>query len=166
MPARATIQLRAVGDGGRLNFHGVASAYERAYEMWDWFGPYTEVVSAGAGADSLARADLDVPLVLQHQSLRRIARTTNGTLTLRETDEGLEVDAPELDPNDKDVEYIAPKIDARLIDEMSFMFRIELGHWSPNRQVRHSPWRRCDRRLRSEPAHQCRLPGRHNRRTG
>ena len=132
MPARATIQLRAVGDGGRLNFHGVASAYERAYEMWDWFGPYTEVVSAGAGADSLARADLDVPLVLQHQSLRRIARTTNGTLTLRETDEGLEVDAPELDPNDKDVEYIAPKIDARLIDEMSFMFRIELGHWSPD----------------------------------
>lgn len=132
MPARATIQLRAVGDSGRLNFHGVASAYERAYEMWDMFGPYTEIVTAGAGAESLARADLDVPLVLQHQSLRRIARTTNGTLTLRETEEGLEVDAPELDPNDQDVAYIAPKIDARLIDEMSFMFRIELGRWSPD----------------------------------
>jgi hypothetical protein len=132
MPARATIQMRAVGDSGLLNFHGVASAYERAYEMWDMFGPYTEIVSAGAGAESLARADLDVPLVLQHQSLRRIARTTTGTLMLRESDEGLEVDAPELDQNDHDVAYIRSKIESRLIDEMSFMFRIELGRWSPD----------------------------------
>lgn len=132
MPARADIQMRAVGDSGRLSFRGVASAYERAYEMWDMFGPYTEIVTAGAGADSLARSDLDVPLVLQHQSLRRIARTSTGTLMLTETDAGLEVDAPELDPNDQDVAYIAPKIEARLIDEMSFMFRIELGRWSPD----------------------------------
>jgi hypothetical protein len=131
-PARAAIELRAAGDSGRLHFTGVASAYERAYEMYDMFGVYTEIVSTGAGALSLARADLDVPLVLQHQSLRRIARTTNGTLSLRETDDGLNVDAPELDPTDVDVAYIAPKIESELIDEMSFMFRIERGQWSPD----------------------------------
>lgn len=115
-----------------LHFTGYASTYEQPYEMYDMFGPYTEVVTAGAASDSLNRADLDVPLVLQHESLRRIARTTNGTLTLSEDDHGLHVDAPQLDPADVDVAYIAPKIRSGLIDEMSFMFRITSGLWSPD----------------------------------
>jgi HK97 family phage prohead protease len=128
------MQLRATGEDADspLHFTGYASVYERAYEMWDWAGPYMEVVSAGAGAVSLNRADLDVPLVLQHQSLRRMARTTNGSLTLSEDETGLHVDAPQLDPRDSDVAYIAPKIRSQLIDEMSFMFRIEVGRWSPD----------------------------------
>ena len=127
------MMLREADDGtGPLHFTGYASVYERPYEMWDWYGPYTEVVSAGAGSLSLARTDLDVPLVLQHSSLRRIARTTNGTLTLSEDDTGLLTDAPQLDRADADVAYIAPKLRAELIDEMSFMFRIERGIWSPD----------------------------------
>lgn len=128
----AGMAIRAAGDSGRLQFTGHASVYERGFEMWDAFGPYTEVVAAGAGAESLARADLDVPLVLQHESLRRIARTTTGTLTLSEDDIGLAVEAPDLDPADPDVAYIAPKIQAKLISEMSFMFRITAGQWSPD----------------------------------
>ena len=127
-----TLRAADDADDGPLHFTGYASVYERGYEMWDFYGPYTEIVSAGAGALSLARADLDVPLVLQHQSLRRIARTTNGTLTLSEDETGLLVDAPALDPRDHDGAYIAPKIRAELIDEMSFMFRIERGQWSPD----------------------------------
>lgn len=134
---RAKIELREPGDAGPLHFHGLASAYEIGYEMYDFWGPYTEIVSAGAGAKSLARTDLDVPLVLQHNQLRRIARTTSGTLFLQETAEGLDVDAPSLDPNDDDVRYIAPKlrsVDGQppLIDEMSFAFRIVRGTWSPD----------------------------------
>ncbi len=117
---------------GTVHFRGVASAYEQGYEMWDMFGQYTEVVSAGAGSKSLARADLDVPLVLGHDQMRRIARTTNGSLTLRETDAGLEVDAPSLDMADQDVAYIVPKLRAGLIDEMSFAFMITRGRWSPD----------------------------------
>jgi HK97 family phage prohead protease len=129
----ARMQLRGADDGtGPLHFEGYATVYERGYEMWDWAGPYTEVMAAGAGAASLSRADLDVPLVLQHAALRRIARTTNGTLTLREDESGLFVDAPALDREDPDVAYIAPKLRAGLIDEMSFMFRIERGQWSPD----------------------------------
>jgi HK97 family phage prohead protease len=134
--ARAATEIRAVSDepGARLDFHGLASAYETPYEMWDFWGPYVEVVAAGAGAKSLARTDLDVPLVLQHQSLRRIARTNNedSPLFLKETDEGLDVAAPSLNPNDHDVQYIASKIETLLIDEMSFMFRITRGQWSPD----------------------------------
>lgn len=130
--ATSRMEVRAKADADALTFHGVASVTERAYEMWDWYGPYTEIVSAGAFAETLARADLDVPLVLAHDSMRRIARTTNGTLTLAETDEGLDVLAPDLDPTDADVAYILPKLRAGLIDEMSFMFRIDAGQWSPD----------------------------------
>ncbi|MHB1063537.1 MAG: HK97 family phage prohead protease [Georgenia sp.] len=127
------VHVRAAeGDSGLLHFDGYATVYERGYEMWDFYGPYMEIVSAGAGAKTLARADLDVPLVLQHASLRRIARTTNGSLSLTEDDHGLRVDAPALDPADHDVAYIVPKLRAGLIDEMSFMFRIERGQWSPD----------------------------------
>lgn len=129
----ANLDLRAsAGDAGGLDFHGVASVTEHAYEMWDFFGPFTEIVSAGAFEQTLKRADLDVPLVLSHDSLRRIARTTNGTLILAESDDGLDVQAPGLDELDADVAYIAPKIRSGLIDEMSFAFRIDLGMWSPD----------------------------------
>jgi HK97 family phage prohead protease len=130
---RAAMQLRAADTGaGVLNFHGVASATEQDYEMWDFFGPYSEIVSAGAFADTLARSDLDVPFVIGHDQIRRIARTTTGTLNLAELDDGLNVDAPSLNAADADVAYIAPKLEAGLIDEMSFAFRITSGQWSPD----------------------------------
>lgn len=119
-------------DDGMLHFEGIASATERAYEMWDMFGPYNEIVSASAFDETLNRADLDVPLVLGHDQLRRIARTTNGSLALDMTSEGLRAVAPSLDPADADVAYIAPKMQAGLIDEMSFAFRIDSGRWSPD----------------------------------
>ena len=128
----ATIEVRAKSNASTVDFHGVATVYERSYEMWDFFGPYNEVVTAGAGSESLARADLDVPLVLGHDQMRRIARTTTGSLVLSELDTGLQVDAPGLSMEDGDVAYIVPKLRAGLIDEMSFAFRIVDGVWSPD----------------------------------
>lgn len=124
--------MRAKKDAAdTLEFRGHASVTERAYEMWDMFGPYMEIVSSGAFDATLARGDLDVPLVLNHDSLRRIARTTNGTLRLSVDDDGLLVEA-DVDARDADVAYIAPKIAAGLIDEMSFKFSIDAGQWSPD----------------------------------
>lgn len=125
------LQLRASVDGGPVTFDGYASVTGTGYDMWDWAGPYTESVDPGAFAVTLARAGLDVPLVLQHMDLRRIARTTNGTLTLTEDETGLNVLA-ELDPADEDVAYIVPKLRSGLVDEMSFKFRIVSGLWSPD----------------------------------
>lgn len=119
-------------ESNRLHFVGVASVVESPYEVYDMWGPYVEVVAADAFAECLVRPDLDVPLVLAHDSLRRIARTTNGSLLLSMSDEGLVVDAPDLDPEDADVAYIAPKLRAGLVDEMSFAFRIDAGEWSPD----------------------------------
>lgn len=128
----ATEEIRASSAGDGLHFHGLASATDTPYEMWDMFGPYTEIVTAGAFGKTLAQPNLDVPLVLNHDSLRRIADTVTGTLSLAETERGLEADAPNLDPKDQDVAYIVPKIRAGLIREMSFRFQITKGQWSPD----------------------------------
>lgn len=128
----AGVQVRSGAEGSpSLSFEGHASVTERSYEMWDFFGPYSEVVSAGAFDDTLARSGLDVPLVLGHDQMRRLARTTNGTLQLSMDDEGLAVRA-DLDPEDLDAQYIVPKLRSGLIDEMSFAFRIDSGVWSPD----------------------------------
>lgn len=136
-PARVSsrireLSLREAGGEGLLTFEGYASVTDASYEMWDMFGPYTEKVSPGAFATSLGRSDLDVPLVLQHADLRRIARTTNGSLELAEDDSGLFVRAPKLDLSDMDVAYIVPKLRSGLVDEMSFKFMITRGSWSPD----------------------------------
>lgn len=134
----AAPQIRAAdGDGDGLGFWGLACRTEFGYDMWDWAGPYTEVVDAGAFTRTLAQADLDVPLVLQHVDIRRIARTTipegqPGHLKLSLTADGLEALAPALNPDDADVRYIVPKIRDGLVTEMSFKFHITKGQWSPD----------------------------------
>lgn len=135
----ARCEVRGGLDGETpLVFEGFASVTDRAYEMWDWYGPYEEYVHIGAFAETLAQADLDVPLVLDHVSSKRIARTGNATspLVLSEVTTGevtgLKVLAPSLPREDQDVRYIVPKLDAGLIDEMSFRFRITSGRWSEN----------------------------------
>lgn len=129
--AVSNLILRTQADGSLLEFEGYASVTERGYEMWDFFGPYTEIITASAFDATLARADLDVPLVIAHDQTRRIARTTNGTLSLSVDDTGLLVRAT-LDSTDADVAYIVPKLRAGLIDEMSFAFQILSGQWSPD----------------------------------
>lgn len=130
--ARRPIEVRESSGSGSLDFTGYASVTDTPYEMYDFFGPYTEVVIAGAFEKTLKTEDLDVPLVLGHDSMRRLARTTNGSLLLEEDDIGLLADAPGLDPADADVAYIAPKLRSGLIDEMSFRFSITDGVWSPD----------------------------------
>lgn len=132
--ARAALTIRTAGTTGTAHFTGTASTYEQAYDMWDIFGPYTEVVAHGAGAASLARTDLDVELNIGHDSNHRLARTTSGPspLLLRESNTGLEVEAPTLNLEDDDVRQAVRKIEDGLFDQMSFAFRIERGTWSPD----------------------------------
>lgn len=129
---RRPVEVRDSSGGNGLDFSGYASVTETGYEMYDFFGPYTEVVSRTAFDKTLAQDGLDVPLVLGHDSMRRIARTTNGSLMLAADEIGLKCDAPNLDPTDADVAYIAPKLRSGLIDEMSFRFAIVRGQWSPD----------------------------------
>jgi HK97 family phage prohead protease len=122
---------------GTEHFEGFASVTGQPYEMYDFLGPYDELVAVGAFERSLARGgDLDVPLVLDHTSSRRIARTGNASspLQLSEVTDGettgLRVVAPSLQLSDPDTAYIVPKLRSGLLDEMSFRFMITEGRWS------------------------------------
>lgn len=135
------------GSSGLFTFEGMASVYEpadhgqdghvcRGYDMWDMFGPYTEFVHLGAGTASLANPQLDVPLVTDHRSLQRLARTGNTTspLYLTEHNEGdtlgLHVLAPALSLDNPFYAQVHYGLQTELLDEMSFRFMITGGAWS------------------------------------
>ncbi|WP_326597756.1 HK97 family phage prohead protease [Streptomyces sp. NBC_01803] len=108
---------------------GYASAFERGYEMWDMFGPYTEVVSAGA-ADATLAADPEVVFRFNHAGTP-MASTRNGRLELWADGAGLGQRAY-LNPKRSDVQLLVQAIDDADVREQSFMFRITSGQWSPD----------------------------------
>ena len=108
---------------------GYASAYEQPYDMWDWAGPYREIVSAGAGARSLANKP-DVSYLINHAGLS-LARTLgrSPTLSLAEDGQGLNYRAL-LNPQRDEVRNLVLAIEDEIITENSFAFMIDEGEWS------------------------------------
>lgn len=108
---------------------GYATVYERGYEMWDWAGPYNEVVSAGAATETLA-ANPDVVFLVNHRGLA-MARTIADTLTLWSDETGMG-DRALLNPGRQDVKDLVLGIEDGTITEQSFAFMITSGQWSPD----------------------------------
>ena len=122
------------GTGGTvLNFEGYASVTESGYEMRDMFGPYTEVVRAGAFTKTLAEG-ADVAFLVNHEGIS-LARTKSGTMTLAEDSTGL-LSAAQFDPASPAVQVLRSAIDRGDIDEMSFAFRVTRQQWSPDYEQR------------------------------
>ncbi|MGQ4358871.1 HK97 family phage prohead protease [Streptomyces sp. SAS_272] len=131
---RFTSQLRAKkvqrDDGMEwYEVEGYASAFEQGYEMWDMFGPYTEVVSKGA-ADKTLGADPEVVFRFNHAGTP-MASTRNSRLELWADDQGLGQRAF-LNPKRSDVQLLVQAIEDQDVREQSFMFRITSGQWSPD----------------------------------
>ena len=108
---------------------GYASAYERGYDMWDAFGPYTEVVTAGAGAKTLS-ANPFVVYRFNHTGTP-MATTANKRLEIWEDSTGLG-DRAWLNPTRSDVDTLITAIRDEDVTEQSFMFSIKRGVWSPD----------------------------------
>jgi len=125
----AQMRVSTVQRDGKT-FHevtGTASAYEQPYDMWDWAGPYKEVVSAGAGSKSLATKP-DVHYLVNHTGLS-LARTLAGSLNLWEDERGLGYKAL-LNPQRDEVRNLVLAMQDGLITENSFAFMIDRGDWS------------------------------------
>jgi hypothetical protein len=128
--SQMNVRAKDDGTGGsRLLFTGYASVTEAPFEMYDWYGPYTEVVRQGAFAKTLNEG-CDTAYLTNHGGVT-MARTTRGTLRLSEDDTGLYVEA-DLDPDRSDVGIIVSAIRGGELDEMSFAFWITRGLWSPD----------------------------------
>lgn len=108
---------------------GYASVAEQGYEMFDWYGPYTEIVDAGAFTETLSAS----PLVVyrENHSGTPMATTRNGRLILTADSTGLH-DRAYLNPKREDVARLVTAIEDRDVTEQSFMFRITGGKWSPD----------------------------------
>lgn len=130
-PFDAELRATPVERNGRqlVQLDGYASVVEAGYEMFDMFGPYTEVVDASAFDKTLA-ADPDVAFLLNHRGMT-MARTTNDTLELSADDTGLKSSAF-VNPERTDVKDLVSAVDDGLITEMSFAFWINRGSWSPD----------------------------------
>lgn len=130
---RFASQLRAkkVERDGQSWFQleGYASAFERGYDMYDWYGPYTEIVSVGA-ADKTLAANPEVVFRFNHAGTP-MAGTRNGRLELWADETGLGERAL-VNPKRADVQLVVQAIEDNDVREQSFMFRITSGHWSPD----------------------------------
>jgi hypothetical protein len=131
------VVARAAADGTEETCHiGFASRTEVGYEMYDMYGPYTEVVSLDAFDKTLSTNPL-VEYVLNHgrNGGPPMAHTRNGTLVLgveKAGDEtGLTYDA-NVDNSRNDVSDTSKALKRGDLAEASFKFRIVRGQWSPD----------------------------------
>ena len=123
---------------------GYASVTDTPYEMYDFFGPYTEIVTAGAFTQTLARSDLEVEFCLNHGRAggASMACISNGTLELAserggargEDSTGLPFHAY-VDPRRSDVRDMLLALERRDLKGASFRFRIDSGRWSDDYQT-------------------------------
>lgn len=133
------IEVRAPGEDSTLaEFYGHASVTAKAYEMYGGpdKGGWNETVDKGAFKRTL-NANPDVPLLINHEGIS-LARTKAGNLQLREDATGLEVKA-QLDTRVSIVNDLVLLMDAGVIDEMSFAFRIRSQTWL-NADGEEVPW--------------------------
>ena len=102
-------------DSGEIRVSGYAAVFGEETNIG---GMFTEEIRQGAFKDAVGRDD--VVFLINHEGLP-LARTRSGTLTLREDDHGLYMEAS-LDPSDPDVRSIVPKMKRGDLDKMSFAF--------------------------------------------
>jgi HK97 family phage prohead protease len=114
------MEVRAQSEGS-ATVEGYASVTEQGYDMWDWYGSYTEVVRAGAFTKTLSE-NPQVQLLLNHGGLS-MAYTRAGTLRLSEDSTGLHMGA-DLNTSRTDVADMVHALADGNVDEMSFAFRV------------------------------------------
>lgn len=124
----ASFEVRSLS-GSMVELTGYASTYEQPYEMYDMFGPYTEVARQGMCAKTL-KDGADVAYLANHEGLT-MARSKAGTLKLSEDDNGL-LTCATVNTTRSDVRDLVTAIEDGNVDQMSFGFRIVRQQWSPD----------------------------------
>jgi uncharacterized protein len=125
--AFSNMEVRASDDGTKLV--GYAAIFDSPSEPLPW----TEFVKRGAFAKTI-KDGADVRLLIDHEGVP-LARTTSGTLTVREDERGLLVES-DLDPMNPDAARLISALRRGDISQMSFAFRTIKDSWNTDRSVR------------------------------
>jgi len=128
--AMATTEVRASDTGG-FTIVGHGAVFDSKCEDLG----FREVIQRGAFRKVLAQRGLDVLGLWDHDPARLLARTTNGTLTLREDPTGLyyEMQVPGGVSYAEDLRIL---VEGGFINKSSFAFRVSDGQsWSEDQQT-------------------------------
>lgn len=125
------LQVEKRADGAMPVLRGYAAVFgQPSVELWGFY----EVIQRGAFADSIAARD-DVRALWNHDPNWVMARTTNGTLRLREDDHGLAV---EFDPLDTPMmRGFVASIERGDVSQMSFAMRTLDEKWDIDGEERY-----------------------------
>lgn len=117
------LKAEARTDGAMPTLRGYAAVFnQRSQELWGFY----EIVAPHAFAQSIAAGD-DVRALWNHDPNWIMARTTNGTLRLREDPHGLLV---EFEPVDTPMmRGFVASIERQDVSQMSFAFQAEEARW-------------------------------------
>ena len=128
--AYTNLELRAMDDSeDGWTVRGYAAVFDSPSEPLPW----TEYVRRGAFKKTI-NDGADVRLLIDHTGVP-LARTKSGTLTLREDDKGLFMEA-RLDPNNPDAVKMRSALMRGDVTQMSFAFETIKDGWNGDRSVR------------------------------
>ena len=134
--SRVALPFEVRAKGTAPTVAGFASVTDTPYEMWDMFGPYTEVV-LGSAFDATLEANPLVEFTVNHGAGGGLpmAHTRNQTLGLEVVKDadttGLRYQAT-VDGSRSDVSDMLKAMERGDLAEASFKFRIVKGQWSPD----------------------------------
>ncbi|MBB2793901.1 UNVERIFIED_ORG: hypothetical protein GGD58_002765 [Rhizobium pisi] len=122
LETRAGVPATVSDDDAGIKVSGYAAVFGQTTDIGGFF---REVIEKGAFRDAIGRDD--VVFLVNHDGLP-LARTSSGTLTLREDERGLYMETV-LDAQDPDVKSIVGKMKRGDLSKMSFAFRADVQEW-------------------------------------
>lgn len=132
--ADRAVELRSgTDDDGRPVLRGMVIKYGVPYDVRDAYGTFSETIERGAAAQLLG-GNPDVRFLFNHDGMP-LARTTNGSLTLRDLPEGVEVEA-RLNPDMPAAKDVICAVQDGLLSQMSVGMVVGSDTWNDQ----------CDRR--------------------
>jgi HK97 family phage prohead protease len=124
----SNVELRSeTDDDGKVTLRGMVIRYGVPYSVRDAYGTFTETIERGAAAQVVA-GDPDVRFLFNHDGLP-LARTTNGSLRLTDTPEGLEVEA-RLNPEMPAAKDVITAVSDGLLSQMSVGMNVGTDAWN------------------------------------
>jgi hypothetical protein len=129
------VEIRHLGNTDEAEIRGRPIVYDSGYEVFDAMGSFREVVRPGSVSGVLTR-NADVRLLVGHdQGSIPLARTSSGTLTLRDTPSALTFTA-RLDMRSQQSNDLVVAIERGDITGLSIGFLCGSDTWSGDGEVR------------------------------
>ena len=121
-------EVRADEASSGLTISGVGSPYDQVTRIEGWFEEWDETVAQGAWKRTISKPDADIISTFNHNVDNLLGRTTAGTLTLEESDDGL-VYTTEVNAADPAALGVHARVARRDVTGSSVWFRVLKDLW-------------------------------------